>query len=233
MTPLQLQSIVDNQCSPADRARTLASMNDDLASWKTLALALLEEQQWAAAIKADVASAPTEIGRGEGRPVAAVMASDRGSLAIGDHRRSARRFRGYGHLLSALAASVLLAFGFAGGMFLRQIQSPSEVGIALPNEVVIDSSLGSTGENELMKMVVDGPNSTGREIPVYDLNRVSSDALFAQGMREFQELESIRRKMRSRGFEIEMQPEYYTGQLSDGRRVVVPIRQVGLRPIGL
>jgi len=30
-----------------------------------------------------------------------------------------------------------------------------------------------------------------------------------------------------------VKPEYYTGKLHDGRKLIVPVKQVGLKPYGL
>jgi hypothetical protein len=72
------------------------------------------------------------------------------------------------------------------------------------------------------------PNN-GYEIPVYDVNQVDPALVYAK---RAYEIEKAKEQLRRNGYDVDLQHNYLTGQLQDGRKVVVPIQEVGLRPYG-
>jgi biotin operon repressor len=46
------------------------------------------------------------------------------------------------------------------------------------------------------------------------------------------EIEKAKEQLRRNGYDVDLQHNYLTGQLQDGRKVIVPIQEVGLRPYG-
>ena len=245
----QIQSIVDGECSHESRALLLQAMESHPLTWRTLTLALLEEQQWSKQISV-ISKKNASVQIGPISPIAfqeievpvntsvraqhllSVASVEFGSRTGGVNRMAAP-------WLSALAASLLLGVGFYGGSMLPT--SPkSEVG----NTSTVVSSFNDQSEqlqldertplgNPMgtdMKMLVLGPNRETSEIPIYDFNALDHDLVIAK---EMYEVARINQRLRREGFELDVRPEYYAGKLNDGRQLIVPVKHVGLKPYGL
>jgi len=238
MTPTSLQKIVDDEMTQEMLALALREFDSDQSKWRTLAMALLEEQQWAKQISkmksarevpvASVSGKEVNENAG-GRPISPIkpFVSLGGRTGAGSAGSS---------LLGVLAASLILCVGFAGGMFMFDRQQPS--GAIL--ESVASSVLKSSGDansylksrtfDDRMKMVVTGPNDETAEIPIYDLGEIDPTEMWAK---EDFELSRLNEQLRRKGYQLEVRPEYYTSKLNDGRQLVVPVKNVGLKPYGL
>ena len=250
ITQEQIQSIVDGECSHESRVLLLKDMETQPSTWRFLALALLEEQQWSKQISLISKSVTTGqfVQTAPYSKIDAVIVSSNSarvqplvslprSETLG--RSNARTSKRVDFWLSALAASLLLGIGFYGGSFLPTLNKKTSNGerTALANSnfkneaVPLDqhSPLGNTADTE-MKMLVSGPYEEKSEIPIYDLNAIDHDVFVA---RENYEVAKINQRLRREGFELDVRPEYYTGKLSDGRQIIVPVKHVGLKPYGL
>ena len=250
ITQEQIQSIVDGECSHESRALLLKSMETQPSTWRSLALALLEEQQWSKEVSL-ISKSKTTVQIFQNAPYHAIdavitrrnaarlqpLASLASSESLG--RSNAGTRKRVVPWLSALAAGLLLGLGFYGGSILpspNTITSDGE-GTAtsiskFKNDAVpLDqhSPHGYTLDTE-MKMLVSGPNKEKSEIPIYDLNAIDHDVFVA---RENYEVAKINQRLRKEGFELDVRPEYYTGKLNDGRQLIVPVKHVGLKPYGL
>lgn len=251
MTPIQLQNIVDGHCSHSERARLLQSLSDD--QWRTLALALLEEQQWSKEI-ALLAQTPEQ----HAMKSAVAQSPEAGGAVVEPVRHPSSVHGSWQSFFVALAAGVLLCVGFYGGSWLRSVQdgyskasdeliaensagnvSSQNAGGALASgksqaPIVMASEsnsmpVGNTNRTPY-RMVLTDPANKDAEIPIYDWDDVDPDMLAA---REAYELARINQQLRRQGYEVEVLPEYYSGKLKDGRQIVVPVRNVGIRPYGL
>ena len=250
ITQEQIQSIVDGECSHESRVLLLQAMGSQPSNWRTLALALLEEQQWSKQIS--LISQPDMFTRRSGCPQpdihafreiesppdTSVRAQPLLSLANAEFgHRTGGSNKMAAPWLSALAASLLLGVGFYGGSILPT--SPkSEVG----NTSTVVSSVKDQPEqldertplgNQLgtdMRMLVSGPNRETSEIPIYEFNSFDHDLVLAK---EMYEVARINQRLRREGFELDVRPEYYAGKLNDGRQLIVPVKHVGLKPYGL
>ena len=227
VTASQIQSIVDGECSHEARASLLREIEQQPSGWRTLALALLEEQQWSKELKGAslelVHSTPTIDSEHDKTDVVRLK------TAIGDSEQSKPNSTSW---LSMLAASLLLGVGMYGGSLIPKWTSESgqtPVAETRPSSNSLSSPLLVPQESDL-KMLVSGPNKETSEIPIYDLNSSERELLFA---REMVELARINQRLRREGYELEVQPEYYTGKLNDGRSLVVPVKHIGVRPYGL
>lgn len=252
MTPIQLQNIVDGQCSHDERARLLQSLNDD--QWRTLALALLEEQQWSKEIALFAQStnqrdAIDSLDKSSATSSGAIVEPNRHPTAV---------HGSWQNFFVALAAGLLLCVGFYGGSWLRSVQdgfsTPNGEAVAVQpsNRMSGQSASGmlASGNSQApivmasegnsmpvvdssrtpYRMVLTDSTNKEAEIPIYDWDDVDPDVLAA---RDAYEVARINQQLRRRGYEVEVQPEYYTGKLKDGRQIVVPVRNVGIRPYGL
>jgi hypothetical protein len=137
-----------------------------------------------------------------------------------------------------LAASLLLGLGFYGGSFLPRFSGVgSDAGAgdsvaASENPVRVKGQGLSVDDpsDTNMRMLVSGPNRETAEIPIYDLNAIDHEVFAAK---QAYEVARLNQRLRKEGFELDVRPEYYTGQLHDGRKLIVPVKHVGLKPFGL
>jgi hypothetical protein len=245
VTQSQIQSIVDGECSHEARAMLLQEIEAKPTEWRTLALALLEEQVWAKQISSLVdfnSTAPNAnlLTAGSAqtmdsfvRPQPLVHVASIGQRN-GSREESSMRS---GPWLSVLAASFLVGIGIYGGSFLaglNSMKSNDATGTFAKTEDSmkrIDDELPLDGRlDSEMRMLVSGPNRKREEIPIYDLNAIDHDVFVA---REMYEVAKINQRLRKEGFELDVRPEYYTGKLNDGRQLIVPVKHVGLKPYGL
>ena len=231
VTRSQIQSIVDGECSHEARAKLLQEIETQPAEWRTLALALLEEQEWAKQIKLTAVSVRETGNLVQAQPLVYVASSGKRNGSRGESGERS------GPWLSVLAASLLVGIGIYGGSFLAglnsmrsndatetvaKIEDPKQ---RIEDELPLDGRLNSE-----MRMLVSGPNRNREEIPIYDLNAIDHDVFVA---REMYEVAKINQRLRKEGFELDVRPEYYMGKLNDGRQLIVPVKHVGLKPYGL
>jgi hypothetical protein len=81
-----------------------------------------------------------------------------------------------------------------------------------------------------MRMVVSGLDSKKSEIPLVNAKDIDPKLLMAS---EALEMAKLNKQLRRQGYEMDVKPQYYSGNLGDGRKVVVPIHNVSLKPYGL
>lgn len=245
----QIQSIVDGECTHASRASLLQAMESHPSTWRTLALALLEEQQWSKQISLIspknasgqiISAAPyafhemesPAVTSARAQPLLSVVSAEFGQRTGGSNKVAAP-------WLSALAASLLLGIGFYGGSILP---TASKLKSEVINSTAVVSGLNGKSEKlderqqpndpmgTNMKMLVSGPNRETSVIPIYDLDAMDHDLVIAK---EMYEVARINQRLRREGFELDVRPEYYTGKLNDGRQLIVPVKHIGLKPYGL
>jgi hypothetical protein len=240
ITPTTLQKIVDGELAPDMLAITLRQFDSEPTHWRSLALAMLEEQQWAKQI-ADMQAAKSGI--------ASPSNSANANSANGGERPAMARLTAVQPLVSsasgfverrqqpiwmgALAASLLIGIGFYSGAWLTGGKAPSNT-LGLPSQAVATQPprplKSRSGINDGMKMVVTGPNAETAEIPIYDLEEIDHSELWAK---EDLELARLKKELRRKGYQLEVQPEYFTSKLNDGRQLIVPVNNVNLKPFGL
>lgn len=253
--PIQLQSLVDGESTIAERRAFLSQCEGNPQQWKTLALALLEEQQFRKQF--------TQIGVKQQDPKNPLPSDNFGSIGnpstlkpeplnvlptyglgnAGVPGGSVQsRWSTWGPVL---AAGLLAVMGFVGGRTFSGLtrESPSSDLVA-NTQVVGELPRTPTMEQKSpISLVADSDPyhgmpetdlrvrlpSTDYEIPIFDATNFDPTIALAKQEIEIQELN---KRLRKQGFEIDMKPEYVTGKLQDGRQVIVPVHQVGLRQYG-
>jgi len=250
ITQEQIQAIVDGECSHEMRALLLRQMDSEPSTWRSLALSLLEEQEWARQVLA-IANRKTtsyrdvgSTGDRESTPINSQVdfASSQPLVKLAERPVDSVTATS-ASWLSVLAASLLLGLGFYGGSYLPRFggldsnatdQETLAVSENPENKARLDISAEDISaedkSNTNMRMLVSGPNSEMAEIPIYDLNSMDHDVFVAK---QAYEVARLNQRLRKEGFELDVRPEYYTGKLHDGRNLIVPVKQVGLKPYGL
>lgn len=244
--PLRLQSLVDGECSASQRRELLESCESNPSQWKEIALALLEEQQFAKQIRTVSPQTPT---RGEAglRPSFQSKTGDMAPLpfvslsakaeSLGQSTQPSAKPSSWWPVLAAglmgLAAFLggrMLPFadqGAVGGPDARttSFKLATEPSLGATNQLVANQSDPYEGLPETDLRVQIG----NEDIPIFDPKELDPQLVMAL---QAYEIQKANQRLRQQGFEIDLRPEYMTGQLNDGRQVVVPIHQVGLRAYG-
>lgn len=230
--PIRLQALVDGECSAAERRRVLSQIDDQPEQWRELALALLEEQTFRNEIRLMRSEAST-VPRDE--PNSLPFASLTGSSEAYNGRIKKHWYAG-----PVLAACLMLSVGIAIGRFVMRGDMGSAQWGNSSSDMLVDNQSTNSNTNKLKSLTQDEyektlpvadlrtPNNS-YEIPVYDVNHVDPALVYAK---RAYEIEKVKEQLRRNGYDIDLQHNYLTGQLQDGRKVVVPIQEVGLRPYG-
>jgi hypothetical protein len=242
--PIRLQALVDGECSSSERRALLAACEDNPMEWRNLALAFLEEQEFAKGISVIT---PVQKCMDPTNPNVSPAASPllQGE-PFGGTSSESRRVWSYSWG-PVLAACLVGLAAFLGGRAMEKNAGNVIEGaklakdsVALPSakerrygtegasgernrSLVSDSSVHQLPETDLRVKVDDS------YIPIFNPRELDPSIVMA--MQEL-EIQKANQKLRRQGFEIYTRPEYLTGQLQDGRQLVVPRQQVGLRPYG-
>lgn len=256
--PIQLQSIVDGESTVAQRRAFLSRCEGNPQQWKTLALALLEEQQFRKQF-AQVGAKPDQRLEPKNLLPRETKVSAENPSSISPEPLNVLPSYGLGNAGvpsgnvhsrwstwgPVLAAGLLAVMGFVGGRTfsgLTQELPPSDL-IANTQVVGETPRTPTTEQKSPISLVADSDPyhgmpetdlrvrlpSTDYEIPIFDATNFDPTIALAKQEIEIQELN---KRLRKQGFEIDMKPEYVTGKLQDGRQVIVPVHQVGLRQYG-
>jgi hypothetical protein len=219
--PLQLQRLVDGELSSTERLEMLHKLDASPAAWRQVALAMLEEQDF---VKQFGSRSHPPVR--EHQPIVHAVNQPFISEVQSSTPTPTGKRRIPSIWVPALAASVLMLFGFSAGRFWNGGVSPTGEGRDIAaNRPSMDMD---TYEKSLPYADLRVPASD-RDIPIYNANEIDPTYVLA---RQAKEVELINNRLRQSGYEIDMRQQYMTGQLRDGRQVVVPIQQVGLKPVG-
>jgi hypothetical protein len=77
---------------------------------------------------------------------------------------------------------------------------------------------------------VENASDRAIEIPLVDAREIDPHLILANNALE---IAKLNQQLKRRGYELEAKPTMYSGALEDGRRIMVPIHNVSLRPYGL
>lgn len=230
--PIRLQALIDGECSAAERCRFLQQIDSQPDQWRDVALALLEEQVFAKDIRAT---------RGNEVQDSTIDMSVAAHTVLREHEISNRPSTKKGWRFGpVLAACLALSVGLTIGRFVWRGDADSLLGNSSGNPMLVDNTSEKPAtkaplefnqdEYERSLPVADLRSLNSRyEIPIYDVNHVDPALVLAK---RAYEVERAKEQLRRQGFDIVLQQNYLTGQLNDGRKVVVPIHEVGLRPYG-
>ncbi|XZE18553.1 hypothetical protein SH449x_003850 [Pirellulaceae bacterium SH449] len=230
--PIRLQALIDGECSAAERRQLLQQIDSQPDQWRDIALALLEEQVFAKDIRTlrgkAIQNSTAEM------PVATHSVFLDQEISKRPVARKGWRFG------PVLAACLALSVGLTIGRFVLRGDGDSLLGNSNGNPMLVDNATEKSGakaqaefnqdEYERSLPVADLRSSNNRyEIPIYDVNHVDPTLVLAK---RAYEVERAKEQLRRQGYDIDLQQNYLTGQLNDGRKVIVPIQEVGLRPYG-
>jgi hypothetical protein len=197
-----LDLLVDGELSDRARSDVLAWCEHEPDGWRRCALAFLEAQSWSKVL-GDLTDT---------RLPAAEPMDQPPNVTTVARPSTFWTVRQWGTLL-AMAASVVLAFTL--GLWIRDAGKAGQI---------------APLEQPAMNVVGNGTSSDSDEIrlPVVEAGRLDGDWLRMQPAAVPDE---VRRAFERLGHEVEQQRRLVPYRLEDGRRVVVPIDQVEVRPV--
>jgi hypothetical protein len=245
MNPLDLQRIVDGELSHELRAELLRSLGPDSSQWQELALLLLEDQELSKQIRSEP---PLE-------PISLVRASLESDVLRTTHsKKSSLGYR-------LLAVCAIFSVGLGSGFWFKTIApesastsqasslTKSELPTAIPSDSNRDRTEDRAGGSAVAQLVDSIPSSGASfdyvspwrvrvenasdraiEIPLVDAREIDPQLILANNALE---IAKLNQQLKRRGYELEAKPTMYSGALEDGRRIMVPIHNVSLRPYGL
>ena len=229
MNSLDLQRIVDGELSHELRAELLRALGPDSSQWQELALLLLEDQELSKQILREPPIAPIHL-------VRAGLESD----AL-PSTRSKKSSLGYRLLAVCAIFTVGLGSGLGSGFWFKAIapeaastsQASSLTKSDMPSAFPSDSNRASGASFDYVspwRVRVENASDRAIEIPLVDAREIDPQLILANNALE---IAKLNQQLKRRGYELEAKPTMYSGALEDGRRIMVPIHNVSLRPYGL
>lgn len=223
-----LDLLVDGELDEAQRRELLAWCEREPDGWRRCALAFLEAQSWSKVL-GDLADAraPQEAEPATREPVVPARLS---------RPQSFWNRRNWGTML-AMAASVVLAFTL--GLQLRDAERAGQIAPRQPALHVVDNQERTQPTATLSgrpeqgpasaRLAVGGSSADEIQVPVVAGDHVGGGWLLSQPSAV---PDDVRRALERMGHRVEQQRRLVPYRLGDGRRVVVPVDQVEVRPVG-
>jgi hypothetical protein len=244
MNPIELQRLMDGELSHDDRARLLRSLGDDVVSWRTIALRLLEEhslkahcQDWldrsmqAPSARSPSARMATAQATSPSQAKSASAMAKRDADGLANARKSLGRT-----WLNVAASLMLVTLGIATG---RQLGNPAGVkqDVQGSNVASAPADRSDTYDREdliatgRLRMVAGDPaNAQPLEAPVYEVQTLDPEMIVGQDLAKW---EALNRQLHRKGWRAGLETQLYGAELPDGRRMVVPVNNVNFQPYGL
>ena len=225
MNPLDLQRIVDGELSHELRCELLRALGPDSSQWQELALLLLEDQELSKQIRSEPPIEPLSL-------VRASLESD-----VLRTTRSKKSSLGY----RLLAVCAIFSVGLGSGFWFKAIapeaastsQASSLTKSDMPSAFPSDPNRASGASFDYVspwRVRVENASDRAIEIPLVDAREIDPQLILANNALE---IAKLNQQLKRRGYELEAKPTMYSGALEDGRRIMVPIHNVSLRPYGL
>jgi hypothetical protein len=233
MNSLDLQRIVDGELSHELRAELLRALGPDSSQWQELALLLLEDQELSKQILREPPIAPKHL-------IRVSLESD-----APPSTRSKKSSLGYRLLAVCAIFAVGLGSGLGSGFWFKAIApqassssqasslTKSDMKSDAPSAFSSDSNRASGASFDYVspwRVRVENASDRAIEIPLVDAREIDPQLILANNALE---IAKLNQQLKRRGYELEAKPTMYSGALEDGRRIMVPIHNVSLRPYGL
>jgi predicted RNA binding protein YcfA (HicA-like mRNA interferase family) len=221
-----LDLLVDGELNDADRRELLLRLERAPDGWRRCAAAFLEAQAWRGEARAMV-TAPAAPSERSGRPQPASLAGARSSVQI--------------WMPLALAAGLLVATTWV--FWNRNADGPVGPGLAGNPPQKVPALSGNNGPGsrinpgpatspQSVQLVVDGGADGQRnvEVPLVDAAQMD-EALFGQFSPALPP--EMIRFLEQNGHQVVRERQLRPYELRDGRRIVVPVDQVEIRPVNV
>lgn len=227
-----LDLLVDGELDATQRRELLAWCEREPDGWRRCALAFLEAQSWSKVL-GDLTDERT---LQQARPAPRAQAAP---VSLSQPPSFWNR-RNWGTML-AMAASVVLAFTL--GLQLREAERAGQIAPRQPALHVVDTEERTKPTATLSgrpeqgpasaRLAVGGSSADEIQVPVVAGNQLGSGWVGGDWLSQPSALpDDVRRALERMGHRVEQQRRLVPYRLGDGRRVVVPVDQVEVRPVG-
>ncbi len=224
LDPIKLQSIVDGECTHQERREWLAYCESHPEHWRTLALAMIEEQQFSIQLRSNRSPLTNELAL----PTAGLASS---SATAGSMLSAApttpHRSVHPGAWFFLAACLVAVAAFFAG----KKVQFTTGLPVASQQDSAGPAS-GLAVNHPAAKPMPEADLRVRlgkEEIPLYESDAISAELELA---RQAVAVQRINTQLRQQGYEVDLRPRYITGQLHDGSQLIIPVHDVGISSYG-
>jgi hypothetical protein len=245
--------LVDGELAEADRRTLLLSLDHQPSGWRQCALAFLEAQSWrdllgSAAEEPAPAAAETAVETAEAaiEPIqkrqlesgAAEFVSTAASFSPPRRRGLPRHWLWIGEMAASFLVAFSLGLWIRGGFVTTNSGAPGSVATITDPRVATDQRAAPRGASEqagngtqVVDMVIRGAGGQEQrmQVPLVD-NR---------GMGWWQSQppavvpDAVRRTVEQAGGRIRQERRYWSVELPDGRRALVPVDQIEVVPAGM
>jgi len=218
-----LDRLVDGELGQQERRQLLAALDDEPGAWRRCALAFLEAQTWRWQLS-QLATEPIVVQESSGRTAGSTPAAGRG-IGLWSH-------------WLAIAAGLVVAFGLGTKFQTEGVLPPN------PSSNPTSSSIAQVGEGasnaeafdpadelsdvtpETLTLALAGEPSDPFELQVVQASEDDED--FAADQASAMPADFLL-ELQQAGLEVTSQKQYWPIDLSDGRRLILPVEQVEIR----
>ena len=214
-----LDRLVDGELSADERRALLASLDDEPGAWRRCALAFLEAQSWR-----------WQLSRLAAEPLVCKTSAE---VAVASQARGRRRFWELG---LAIAASLLVAFGLGTRVASTEkaaaehsTPAQTQIDLAADNETEPAPEIAEESPKweTLMLASADGADADNPfQLRVLNADEPEQDWTLDE---ESGLPASLQTLLEASGLQVERQRRLLPIDLSDGRRMVVPVEEIDIR----
>lgn len=214
-----LDRLVDGELSNDERRALVASLDDEPGAWRRCALAFLEAQSW-----------HWQLSRLAAEPLVCKTSAQ---VAIANQARGRRRFWEFG---LAIAAGLLLAFGLGTRFAPTQLAAieqaapaQTQIDLAADNETEPAPQIAEESPKwETLTLAADDGAGADKQ---FQLRVLSADEPGEDWTLDDQSglPASLQSLLEASGLQVERQRRLLPIDLSDGRRMVVPVEEIDIR----
>lgn len=240
MDPMNLQRLVDGECSVEEIQQLLSGAMDSQESWRNVATAFIEDQLFRRQFNDQDQPSPPELASQPDRAIE--------PLPLG--KRNSSRGTTLLHWV-AIAAAVCLAalIGYivgndpgdpVGQVPIASAPEPAADEIIPEQESTFDLAANrseprmtnaSLPDYRMQLLDEDGEHTDSalynRDIPLYSVNsRDQLDRLTAVNRQQMELPDEWKAKLADRGIRTRVRVDYVSGNLKDGRSFVIPVRTI-------
>lgn len=217
-----LDQLVDGELSDEERRALLLRLERTPDGWRRCAMAFLEGQAWRSEAKAYASGVPEAAVRPAPSPT--IPRSWKGGLPWSTF---------------ALAACIMVSLGVwmilrdKNGVEVARIRVPDGGSVVMQPQIVQSPSQSFPSNSPNMRLVVDGgPNQADEvvDVPLVEADRMN-EALFGPWSQSVPS--EVLQMLERSGHQVVRERQLMPVDLRDGRRVVVPMDQVEIRPVGV
>ena len=245
MDKIELQRLLDGELDHEQRRLLLCQLDQQPTQWRTVALAMLEDQAFQRELKSmgQLSEPMAKTQTVPSMDPVRIVAAKKPTVSEGQKSRTLSDPFMVRWGSTALAASLLVGIGIGGGNWLAQkfeSKRPSFSATQAPSVAVHEAIVEVKSPSEFRDLKPVGQLRFARDespdskvaplqLPLFE---AAPDQITQMLQMQQRQMQALNEQLRRRGFELDLQSEMLESRLPDGRAVIVPVQQVNVRSIG-